>query len=95
MVNAGNKWYAYIYVIDCDLSFAHAFFNYHVTVTTEEKTKELVDEYSSVLQICHFSIRSEESPMHFSFNRSKKVRDVDIFNTSAKPSTFLAYHMLF
>ena len=33
--------------------------------------------------------------MHFSFNRSKKVRDVDIFNTSAKLSIFLAYHKFF
>ena len=33
--------------------------------------------------------------MHFSFKQIKKVRDVDIFNKSAKPSIFIAYHKFF
>ena len=99
LVTSTLLWHAYIYVIDHDLSFVYVFFNNHVTVPLKKKKKQLKSSSTIALpwhNSAIFFIRSEDSPMHFSFNRSKKVRDVDIqvFNTSAKLCTFLAHHKL-
>ena len=55
VLNDVNKWHAYIYVINHDLSFVHVFFNNHVTEPRKKATKNLVDNCSSVAQFgCFF-----------------------------------------
>ena len=59
VLNAGNKHHVYIYVINHDLSFAHVFFNNHVTEPQKKTTKKLVDDCSSVAQFGRFFILLE------------------------------------
>ena len=78
VLNAGNKWHPHIYVIVGYLSFAHAFFNNHVTLP--QKKKQLKSSLTIALWrnlAVFYTFR--RITMH---RRIKKVRDVDKFNIS-------------
>ena len=65
VLNAGNRWHAYICVTNHDLSFVHAFFNNHVTVPQKKTTEKLVDNFSFVGQFSLFYVKNNHHAFQF------------------------------